>query len=834
VSATLTENLGALGELDLSLSFDKLLYDLLRQDNLVRLYRGEKLTWTMVVTKRGGDSASGISVTARDPRILLGEEGSGPTIEDREYIAGTTHLSNGSFTLLDPAIPTKPLFWTLREDTTWQAPPPVGGSLATTVGVFPDSDDVAESTEPAPARPGQTWETYAAVVHGSTTAGRYRQRLIYEGHFHPEPIGDAFSGWGPSTRTPTGDINLTTDPTGTLSGPVFRCQSGQPNLIDDGDFESGNLDQWNLTFGNWFNANADAAWDGTHYAMTDTSGGNPAFKLMEYKHPFAVVEGEQYQMRLVAKPSEAHTTTDGQAYMSMAVATGPPPYVFIETARADTNGQTTTNNAGFRILLGEITVGPGQVSMTPLVIVAGQSQGQWDLDTADLIRTKGNIDTRTEAAKVVTPERTYRWEPYYRVDDGVTAGRVQLRAVAYGEGRPDLILAGPELQSSKDALPQQATFDITPPSGYDFVARQIYCEDVFGGGIWIGEAPMVDADDTTRVYDAIVSTTGVAGLFHVAPDGTQTVRVACVLEADAAVWSTTSVYLRRVAEPIPTAAQVVDSLLHDPTNGHYLLDPGTITGDDTLAHDWTITDLTVRAALNHLSTSGLVQPLREDRVKADMTYHWGTAAQLYVERGALVLSDLSPIVRGNVAVDATSEGRIDRVKVIGATKADADGRPVTVTGAAANPVTTYDWQGRPVMRTRVVTETSIETVAHAEAYARALLDRASAVIVNVKATLVNHETIDDFDVGDWVFPENRDAGVEDPSRPVDVAGVTSFPDRMRVVHRQTRMGRGDFRAEVLDPDTGDWVPLADIDWEGPTTVEVELGTPLADITVPMG
>ncbi len=173
-------------------------------------------------------------------------------------------------------------------------------------------------------------------------------------------------------------------------------------------------------------------------------------------------------------------------------------------------------------------------------------------------------------------------------------------------------------------------------------------------------------------------------------------------------------------------------------------------------------------------------------------------------------------MRGGVAVETTSEQRVDRVVVIGATILNARGRDVRIVGSAANAPTATDWQGNPVVRTRRVEETSITSVAQADAYARLLLDRAAVVIVNTRATLVNHETVEDFTVGDWVYPENRDGGLEDITAAVDVAGETFFPARQRVVSRTTSMGKGSgWRAEVLDPASGEWVPIPHVDWARP-------------------
>lgn len=839
MTANLTENRGALGELELTCAWDKGMHDLLGQDRLIRLVRGEKWLWTLVITQRGGDSRSGITVTGRDPRFLLGKaDDQGPMLVFREFIAGTTHLTNGDFRRTEYVIVNdEPILraklWTFAEGTSWKTTGTGGVTLDGTI--IPEADDVLPADEKADAKPGQTWRATSSVAWlfpDASPRGKGRLRLIYEGHFDEAVVASPYATWGDSARTPTDITPLDADPGGLVPGPVFSCQSSMPNLVPDGEFDTGPLGpDYMVDFGTWGHG-TDGGWNGPNYAYTDVS---LVGSVLESTTHLMVVPGEEYELRTVIRANPGSPGTDGEAWMEVALAdAGGPPYTRIGTDHlvgplANTDWNIKRVQA--------VTIPDGFVSMTPLLNVANGTAGRFDFDSMTVIRTKGNIDYRRGPVFGVIPERTLKVRVNYRVDAGVTSGRVELQFVmldALGQ-REELLVPGINLGPSDLAGLQTAEFEVAPPSGYDLLAPQIYSEDIVGGAIVVGQWRITDGDRNTRYYDAIGSEAdSLLTVTVTAPEGTDRVGVALVAEEGAFSWLFGEAALFRVNEPIPTAAQVVDALLHDPVNGHYLLLPGRIYGDDTLLHDWLIEDTPLLSAIHHLSTSGLVSPLREDRVNPDMTYDWGTAEQLYTDRGALVLTDTSPIVRGGVAVETTNEDRVDRVVVIGAKKLDARGRPVQVRGSAENPVTVNDWQGQPVIRTKKVVEESIEIGQQADAFARRVLDRASTAIVNTRATLVNHERIDDFVVGDWVHPENRDAGLEDTTAAVDVEGETVFPAVQRVVHRQTHMGKdAGWRAEVLDPSSGQWVPVADVEWEDATTVDVELGTPLPDITVPV-
>lgn len=143
----------------------------------------------------------------------LGAFGVGPTISDREYVSGFDKLSNGPFNLGE-------LYWRLAsEGSRWLFSLP---GLATNAGGL-DADDVLESDEKFPTRPGYAYRAEANGVYG---AGRLRIRIIFEGRFRPAnlwPNGDLATdaGW---TTSPYASIVV--DPANSYnstSAKVIRC-----------------------------------------------------------------------------------------------------------------------------------------------------------------------------------------------------------------------------------------------------------------------------------------------------------------------------------------------------------------------------------------------------------------------------------------------------------------------------------------------------------------------------------------------------------------------------------------------------------------------------------
>jgi hypothetical protein len=185
MGAVLTERLGALGDLGFTHDWDSVLYRLLAEGALVRFRWGEsdKQIKVCVVTRRGGDARLGIVIGGRDPRVLLGVDNRGPMIQ-REFVAGTNRLSNGTFHLLEELDPTHAQLWTFVENTAWEA---TGTGLVTlNSDRTPTRDDPLAAVEQPRALAGQTWEATAGVgwlFPEASPAGKLRLRLTTFGHY---------------------------------------------------------------------------------------------------------------------------------------------------------------------------------------------------------------------------------------------------------------------------------------------------------------------------------------------------------------------------------------------------------------------------------------------------------------------------------------------------------------------------------------------------------------------------------------------------------------------------------------------------------------------------
>lgn len=931
MGAVLTERVGALGDLAVSLDWDPVVFALLAEGALIRFRWGasaDDKAKTLVVTRRGGDARLGILIGGRDPRILLGVDNRGPVIEDqREYIAGTNRLSNPRFGRLDPAIPTHALDWTFAEDTLWQA---TGTGLVTLDPTrLPTKDDILVAAEQPEARHSQTWEVSADVAWlfpTASPAGKLRLRLTYYGHFDNPNLFPSFDGdaWAflddnyrerhdPGDPFATESFDFIPNPfdeNPSVTAVALQSRFPVPQIVLNPAFIDG-LNHWLATNGIWvasvtvaplalpsvyidgggfvktnITTNVTAGTEnilhdadtGTfttgHIGMLVTGNGIPPYTyITAYSGPndlimsanaTAAATGVTVTFELQGTPRKRlHTdrVTEGaipEVPTGYPVDQGETWNCQAQVLRSDdsngtasvyvrkTKTATPTNLAGaFDEQVGSVTTGgelvlstaytspvkqldkdvtiePETTAIGVTLEVEGQSRGRFWFTNVLLQRVKGNF-ARMEARCAVNAGRPYRWSQLVYSGPNLRPDSTMRLAVYFtASGRASApVIKSPDIKPKPGGGWQTVDFDFTVPSGYDTAWLQVEEMDVFGDWFYLVDGTLHDTDSTTRVADVVadgsLSTVAVSA---VAPEGTEKVSAALVAEEGAFSWVVGNVWLHRINEPIPTAAEVVDDLLHDPITGQYRLQPGAIIGPDHLLHDWAPRYTSLRTALQHLSTSGLVYPLREDRVTGDLRYHWGTAEQLFKERGSLVLTRSRIIVRDGIGVERNAEERVDRVVVIGATKADARGRPVQVIGLAEN-----DWGDRNP-DTLVIEDSTAETKAHADALARYHLDIASTVIVNVRASLDNWRSIDDFDCGDWVFPENADAQLEDLSRAVDLAGETVYPVRERVVARTLRMGRADWSADVLDATTGQWVPLPGVLWERETSCDVELGTPL--------
>jgi hypothetical protein len=789
---------------------------------------------TLVLTAVGGDER-GLAVGGLGPAWHMGTPGGpGPIMRDMEFISGVNFLDNPTFTE-DLQL----LYWKASQDTGWEwnaasHDAGVGGAY---VGTSPAKDDVLETRE-YPAEPGQQFFFFGWFIRGPGSLGRIRLRTIYRGRLTPPDIASPYSAWGPDTR---GDITLTTDPEGVVPGPVFEMRTGIANLIPDFEFDGGVPSaDWDDLSGVW-GQGTDGGWNGTNYAYTDVDPGI-GIAVLQSLLPLGIVEGEEYEMRIVIRANPGSPATDGEAWAEVALTDdGTPPFPRIGTTHA--RGPMTTTD--WNIFVDRFTVPDGQLSMTLLLNRQGGTTGRWDYDTPTIIRTKGNYDQVISPAEAVTPERTYRWTPPYRVDAGVTGGRAQLRAVFFGDGRPEIYVEGPELKGQQQALPlQYATWDLTPPSGYTAVERRLYSEDIVGGAVWVGEGTFVDTDRSTYVVDEITghlqATWLLRELVTTAPAGTETVSFAFVAEKDAIGWLADDFTAVRWATPHASHTDVLNAILTNQDTGDPLpITLGSVVDPGVIPYDWHALNLFNRDALAWFSEV-VASPWGEWYIDNDDALHWAPAGSLFVDHHpdsatpvVLLPRDLDVVPGGISGVRSDVENRATHIEVIGADVATGGGRSMLIKATAAVPIPPeYDLNGNVIQRWRQVNDGSIDSRLFAQAVAddEALREARPAITVTAKLNELDADTAATLGVaerppfaeGDTVYAYYPEAGLRHEDYETEVGGETVWPRPVQVLGIERSHAGPGWRIEMVEPDGSTW-DLPGVIWSAAEETTLTLG-----------
>lgn len=147
----------------------------------------DTLIYTGVLLAVEGDE-TGLILSGRNLLWYLGDGEVGPVIVDQEYVSGSNKLSNGGLELEE-------LYWLFAENTAWalQTGGAHAGSLALAHSTATAKDDIVQSEEKFPTRPGYEYVTAGWAKRTSGTVGRIRLRTVYEGRFDPPnvlPYGD--------------------------------------------------------------------------------------------------------------------------------------------------------------------------------------------------------------------------------------------------------------------------------------------------------------------------------------------------------------------------------------------------------------------------------------------------------------------------------------------------------------------------------------------------------------------------------------------------------------------------------------------------------------------
>lgn len=815
-----------LGQLDLDLDYDADLVAALKHYRTLQVYQGETAIGPGFILLWKTPSRGGMRIGGRALDWRLGQDGDGAMVLDREYLACTNKLSNPGFELED-------LYWRRREGTQWvfrsvDGEPHAGSWAAVVVG-DPDKDDVLATDEGGwEAREGNQFTASLWARRLSGAIGHLRLRLRFDGLFDPPQLltngnfADA-TGWTNLSDT-AGDAEVAS---GHLRiGPTTQLQRiANPGFEDD-------LTNWGALGGStWSETNTEAQ-SGVQSATTPAGG--PTTKTLQHDYVGAgqsipVSPGERYRLDGWLK---AGPTADGTAYIYTYLGDATYPlnasWIYLDTVEPATAQD-------WRYIFNEFDIQPAKVGLVPLLEVLNHTIGDWYFDEVRLTRLKGNSAKYQHAAFSVTPERTYRVLASVTPDAGLLEGTLRASVLLSAAGRADVTMESPTLERG-DATQQLLAWDFTPPSGYDSAALSFVGMDVIGGSFIVDNASVTDVDRSTVITDLVLgpakaSWDPVATLTATAPEGTERVQLEVVAEADGAGWAVDDASLTRVGTPA-VSADVIESLLLDPDTGDALMEPGDIYGTDTLLFDKHIIRQDARTILKDISRGGVVSPVREWRVNPDNTLDWGTAEQLFVDRTEIVLAPGDLELLDEPTVEQDVEDRVTDVIVIGAERQLADGRRVTVIGYASNEPgpDDLDFYGRPIRRTRVIEDPTVDHKVYGDALARWHLDQANALSEVVQFGLADWRAVGPFNTGDWIYPWLPEAELEGDNA-VEHRGRTIWPKRVRALMRVWRMGKGSFRVEARAPDGSTLDISSAIRWEDETSAEVTVGDVVPEFLV---
>jgi hypothetical protein len=375
---------------------------------------------------------------------------------------------------------------------------------------------------------------------------------------------------------------------------------------------------------------------------------------------------------------------------------------------------------------------------------------------------------------------------------------------------------------------QTLTFAFTPPSGFDQVVPTIVGTDTEAGNIYLDDGETRDTDTSTVVFDSLtINPVGVnPSVSATAPDGTESVRVAVVAEADSSGWSLDAVSLIRTDQAPANGNTIVPELLASTSIG-----AGDIDCPENIPYDWHLVNLTRRAALDHYANV-VSDPPREYRVTA-------TSPPLLdcKERSALFVDHApdhptSPVVLLDADVEEVDPPMVDvtdrpsQIKVIGTERALVSGGTMLIGATAAVPVAPeVGYTGQPMVRTQIVSAGTVDHEGYADAYASDLAELAADPPVAVSITLNEIDTatatilgIDPrpaYDVGDWIYAYKPTAGLESSDYPTVIDGTEAYPQRVRVLDRERSHGPG-YYVVMRRPD-GTTFPLPGVIYDAERT-----------------
>lgn len=751
-----------------------------------------------------------------------GVESEGPLVEFRRYCASNNKLSNPSFALGET-------YWDASEDSGWS----VAGGVATHTGDY-EGDDALAHEDTFEVLPGDVMRSRVRCQRLSGN-GSLRLRQVLSGRMrHPELVVGGNMSDGARWSMDAGI---------SLSGGEMRVGPiEKPQYIWNHGFETGDLSGWDYSPGN---GNVDVVSGSAHsgsYRCRLMDGGLDVPFIIWHIGGGTLKHEDRIRARLWADPG------------------GPVEklLVMIQYVNSD-NGQdeheelrSSAGWAGGYHRWSEYWDVPSDCNVNnsvQLQIVVDAIQpatATWSIDDVIIERVIGNIAVarlRNQADAEwfnVVPGQPYKASMKVRADSGVRHGQFHYRVRCHTHLPKDDVVFESETLSRED---DDFTFDevtleveFTPPSGYDRATIEIVGKDIYGGSFRVDDLTCRATDETTVVYERVVRVYH-NGVFspdaptmttfsddRVMPEGVETVRVEVVAEDDATWWDVDSAGLFWVCSP-RSAASVMTEVVNDTP-----LAAGSVFSAGTIAFDWWIRNRTSRQLWDELSSSGLVQPAREWRVNHDGTVDWGLPAELYVDRTGVVLVEGESWLIDDPDAKVSRELFASDVKVIGQERRTFRGAPFTPTAKASNAVGSLEaWDGSAFSRWTVLEDSIADHEDFAAARAAQAAEDAATERLSYTLGLSNWMTLEDFDVGDWVYLYHPTEGIRDDSRPLSWRGTMVWPKRLRVLSRTWRLGDGPFQVFVRMPGSHELVEVTRwADFDAVTTAEVEVGNPRPD------
>lgn len=454
----------------------------------------------------------------------------------------------------------------------------------------------------------------------------------------------------------------------------------------------------------------------------------------------------------------------------------------------------------------DVTPEPGYTELTPYVksfdIDAGDSEeGCFWVDNVSLIKADNNSDSTIGDTFTVTPERTYRWLQAVRSGADLERGSVKLVARCIRPDHEDVTFDSSSMTATNGDW-KFIDFSFTPPSGYEEVEPSIVATDVQGDVFQLDDGSIRDTDTKTMVFDTVFDGSGIASPFvdSTAPEGAESVRVALVAEEGSAGRSVLSVSLVRTDQPPSTGDDIIADLLVHPSTGLPVgIAAGTVDCPEVIPFDWRQIKMTLLAALAHYCDV-ISEPTREYRINPAIPPTIDVSTSPFVTRPIVLLpTDVDVEDVPDPTVDVTN--RATEIDVIGAEVQRLNGQTTLITAKATVPGDVErDLNDNPIVRTKQISDGTIDTFGYANAYAadQALREASPGLVVDVTLTGTNY-TRGALDVGDWLEIFVPESNIKDDDNPKSVEGVPCFPRVMRAVAREREHGPS-FRVEMLRPD----------------------------------